>query len=158
MSQLFRNLSVAGLSIVSVMAFLPQEAAAQSRTHCQQYAHDYANSRTRTGDNVVGGAVGGAIVGGVIGSVTGSWGRGAAIGGGVGAATGLGKSSVDWDRHYRYAYNRCVSGQVRRAPVGAQRPEPWSPAWYDYCRSKYRSFNPKTGYFTAYSGQKKFCR
>lgn len=34
----------------------------------------------------------------------------------------------------------------------------WSPAWYDYCRAKYRSFNAKTGYYTTYSGRKRFCR
>ncbi|PVB59444.1 BA14K family protein [Labrenzia sp. 011] len=44
------------------------------------------------------------------------------------------------------------------APVVVYRPAPWSPAWYDYCSSKYRSFNPNTGYFLAYSGQHKFCR
>ncbi|WP_239024975.1 BA14K family protein [Rhodoligotrophos defluvii] len=37
-------------------------------------------------------------------------------------------------------------------------PEPWSSAWYKYCASKYRSFNPETGYFTAHSGEQKFCR
>lgn len=43
------------------------------------------------------------------------------------------------------------------APV-VYRPAPWSPAWYNYCSRKYRSFNPNTGYFLAYSGQYKFCR
>lgn len=164
MSHQFRNFSVAALSVVSVAAFMPQEASAQSRQYCDQYARDYAGSRTRTGNNVVGGAIGGAVIGGIIGGVTGGGkriGQGAAIGGGVGAAGGLGKSSVDWDRNYRYAFDRCMRGQVRvrQAPARAQgRPEPWSPAWYDYCGSKYRSFNPKTGYFTTYGGDKKFCR
>jgi Spy/CpxP family protein refolding chaperone len=40
-------------------------------------------------------------------------------------------------------------------PVGYQ---PWSPAWYQYCSSKYRSFNPSTGTFTTYSGVQKFCQ
>ena len=42
------------------------------------------------------------------------------------------------------------------APVVTYRPAPWTPAWYNYCHSKYRSFNPNTGYFLAYSGQYKF--
>ncbi|WP_319533534.1 BA14K family protein [uncultured Cohaesibacter sp.] len=46
----------------------------------------------------------------------------------------------------------------RPAPVHYGRPAPWSPAWYDYCHSRYRSFNPRTGYFTTYSGHKQFCR
>jgi len=40
-------------------------------------------------------------------------------------------------------------------PVGYQ---PWSPAWYQYCSSKYRSFNPSSGTFTTYSGVQKFCQ
>jgi hypothetical protein len=35
---------------------------------------------------------------------------------------------------------------------------PWSPAWYDYCSSRYRSFDPRTGYFLGYDGQYHFCR
>jgi hypothetical protein len=42
-------------------------------------------------------------------------------------------------------------------PVG-YRAAPWSPAWYDYCSSRYRSFNPRTGYFKGYDGQFHFCR
>ncbi|WP_305988011.1 BA14K family protein [Roseibium sp. MMSF_3544] len=44
------------------------------------------------------------------------------------------------------------------APVVTYRPAPWTPAWYNYCHAKYRSFNPNTGYFLAYSGQYRFCR
>lgn len=45
-------------------------------------------------------------------------------------------------------------GRVQ-GPVGYQ---PWSPAWYQYCSSRYRSFNPSTGTFTTYSGEQKFCQ
>lgn len=170
MSHLFRNFSVAALSILSVMAFLPQDASAQSRRACDNYARDYANQNTRTGGNVVGGAVGGAVIGGIIGGVTGGGkriGQGAAIGGGVGAAGGLGKSSVDWDRHYRRAYNRCMRGEVRfrnappparHQPARGGRYERWSPEWHDYCSRKYRSFNPRTGKYTTYGGEQRFCR
>lgn len=44
------------------------------------------------------------------------------------------------------------------APTYYAAPQPWSGEWYRYCAAKYRSFNPKTGYFLAYSGQYKFCR
>ena len=37
-------------------------------------------------------------------------------------------------------------------------PRPWTPAWYDYCAAKYRSFNPRTGYYRTYSGRYRFCR
>ncbi len=52
---------------------------------------------------------------------------------------------------------------VRRAPVRVVREydlggvEPWSREWYDYCSSRYRSFNARTGTFTGYDGQQHFC-
>lgn len=36
--------------------------------------------------------------------------------------------------------------------------QPWTPAWYSYCSQRYRSFNPNTGYFLAYSGNYVFCQ
>jgi hypothetical protein len=37
-------------------------------------------------------------------------------------------------------------------------PPPWSPEWYSYCTSRYRSFNPRTGYFMGYDGRPYFCQ
>ena len=45
----------------------------------------------------------------------------------------------------------------RYAPV-AYGPQPWSPDWYSYCYSRYRSFNPNTGTFVGYDGYERFCR
>jgi hypothetical protein len=45
---------------------------------------------------------------------------------------------------------------VRPAPVYVY--EPWSPAWYDYCEDRYRSFNPSTGYFVGHDGDYHLCR
>ncbi|MCX2721854.1 BA14K family protein [Roseibium salinum] len=36
--------------------------------------------------------------------------------------------------------------------------QPWSPAWYQYCSAKYRSFNPSTGTYTTYRGEQRFCQ
>jgi BA14K-like protein len=36
--------------------------------------------------------------------------------------------------------------------------QPWSPAWYQYCSSKFRSFNPSTGTYTTYRGVQRFCQ
>jgi Ni/Co efflux regulator RcnB len=36
--------------------------------------------------------------------------------------------------------------------------EPWTAEWYAYCADKYRSFDPRSGTYTAYSGAKRFCR
>ena len=36
--------------------------------------------------------------------------------------------------------------------------EPWSRAWLDACKARYRSFNPETGTFRGYDGLDHFCR
>jgi len=46
---------------------------------------------------------------------------------------------------------------VYYAPA-AYGPPPWSPDWYAYCASRYRSFNPNTGYFIGYDGVPRFCQ
>ena len=42
--------------------------------------------------------------------------------------------------------------------VGTHGLVPWSAEWYAYCDDRYRSFNPKTGYFLGYDGEYHFCR
>jgi hypothetical protein len=44
---------------------------------------------------------------------------------------------------------------VTTAPVVYQA---WTPAWVHYCTVRYRSFNPRTGYFVASGGGRRFCR
>lgn len=75
------------------------------------------------------------------------------------------------DRYYRdrYYYDRrhrqrgFFTSRTRRyyePPVVVYRGryEPWSPEWYAYCSRRYRSFNPRTGYFLGYDGVYHFCR
>ena len=45
---------------------------------------------------------------------------------------------------------------VYTAPVVVY--QPWTPAWFSYCRGKYRSFNASTGYYLGYDGGYHFCR
>lgn len=52
-------------------------------------------------------------------------------------------------RYYRPAPRRYYAPRARYAA--------WSNAWYNNCARRYRSFNPNTGYYTAYSGVQKFC-
>ena len=41
----------------------------------------------------------------------------------------------------------------------AYSPQPWSPAWYRYCRTMYGpSFDPNTGYFQSADGGWYFCQ
>lgn len=48
----------------------------------------------------------------------------------------------------------------RPRPVVVQSYElrPWTPAWYDYCERRYRSFDARTGTFVGYDGREYFCR
>lgn len=60
---------------------------------------------------------------------------------------------------------------VRPAPVYAAPPpviyeaapvyyelEPWTPDWYSYCASRYRSFDARSGTFVDYGGRRQMCR
>ena len=47
---------------------------------------------------------------------------------------------------------------VQPAPVYRYAVEPWTPEWYSYCESRYRSFNPDTGYYKGYDGRFHLCR
>lgn len=52
-----------------------------------------------------------------------------------------------------------VAPPPRPAPVYAgYRPAPWTPDWYSYCYSRYRTFNPNSGTFIGYDGYEHFCR
>ncbi|QPC45211.1 BA14K family protein [Kaustia mangrovi] len=56
---------------------------------------------------------------------------------------------------------RSAAPRAPAAPAasgGGGGPEPWTPEWYRYCADKYRSFNPETGKYLAYSGQYRFCQ
>lgn len=81
----------------------------------------------------------------------------------------------DYPAPPRYTYDRAYGDDgypepPRRRPVpvyDAPRPvyraqpvyraEPWTRAWYDYCSQRYRSFDPRSGTFTDYQGQRRFC-
>lgn len=43
-------------------------------------------------------------------------------------------------------------------PIVAGAPEAWSAQWYEYCSSRFRSFEPSTGFYTTYSGDRRMCR
>ena len=76
-----------------------------------------------------------------------------------GAITGLAVgAAVANNRYYGPYYDNRRYYRPRPVPVRYGRPAPWTAAWYDYCSARYRSFNPRTGYFITYSGHRRFCR
>lgn len=158
-----RILSAASAALL--LGFGATGAGAQSASqYCDSVARDYASQHARGGE-VIGGAVGGAVTGAILGGIFGGKkgaGTGAAIGGGVGALGGAANQSQRWQSLYHYAFSDCMAreaqGPAGPAPVYAGGLEPWTDEWYDYCASKYRSFNPQTGMFLAYSGEYKPCQ
>jgi uncharacterized protein YcfJ len=147
----------------AVIAFvaLPAEAASR-RAYCDAYARDVANRSANAGDvlaGTIGGALGGALIGAAIDKGKGA-GRGAIIGGVAGTALGAAATSSKWERAYYRAFDNCMaSSAVARQPVYAgEAPRPGTKAWYRYCSAKYRSFNPSTGMYTAYSGKQYPCQ
>jgi BA14K-like protein len=136
-----------------------ETASAQNQAACDQYARDYAK-QVSSGAEVLGGAaigaVGGAIIGGLINGGKGA-GTGALIGGGTGAVGGAVTHSQRYQEAYNYAFYNCMNQQQAAQPAGGGM-QPWTPAWYQYCSSKYKSFNANTGYYTTYGGQQKFCQ
>jgi hypothetical protein len=80
------------------------------------------------------------------------------IGFAAGAIVG---SALSGPRYYApqpYAYQPRPVYNYQPAPVYYGPPAPWTAQWYSYCGSKYRSFNPSTGYFLGYDGRYHFCR
>ncbi len=88
-------------------------------------------------------------------SKTGNFLLGAAAGAaGLAVLHGLKKNRRYERRYYQPAPRRYYAPPPRRYYA----PAAWSPEWYNYCSSKYRSFNPNTGYYLSYSGRYRFCR
>ncbi|MGE0211092.1 MAG: BA14K family protein [Parvibaculaceae bacterium] len=137
-------------------------AFANSPAYCDNYARQVASERTDGGE-IIGGGIGGAITGALIGGILGGGkgaGQGAAIGGGVGLFGGAAHSSSKWNAIYHAAFQDCMDAGYRQEEASYEEeiPVEGSPAWYDYCASKYRSFNPRTGRYLARSGAWVRCR
>ena len=69
------------------------------------------------------------------------------------------------ERHYAprrdvyIEYYRKKVVPTYREPYGVKRVtvEPWTGTWFDYCSSRYRSFNPRTGTYVGHDGKSRFC-
>ena len=58
--------------------------------------------------------------------------------------------------YYEGAANRVESTAGAVPPAGGY--AAFSPGWYEYCSSKYRSFDPNTGTYTGYDGLTHYCQ
>ena len=58
----------------------------------------------------------------------------------------------------RYVAPPRYVGQPQRVPYTKNGLAPFTPQWAAYCSHKFKSFNPNTGTYLAYSGKYRFCR
>jgi uncharacterized protein YcfJ len=138
---------------------MPVQVQAQSLSdRCEDYAYRVAYRKGSRDRGVGEGAVAGAVTGGVLGAILGK-GKGKNIVGGAiaGTAAGavLGGATARGDGYinrkaYRRAYRDCMA--ENRAIRVRQYDDD-----VEYCISRYRSYNPDTGYYRTYSGQLRAC-
>ncbi|AXS41350.1 BA14K family protein [Breoghania sp. L-A4] len=123
----------------------PRAYSPNWRVRDRNYRHRRNYRRHRNND-------GAAIVGGIVGLTT-----GLILGGALNRPY---YNDRDYGRYYDpyYGRSRTYYRPAPPPPVYRGRHAAWSPEWYAYCARKYRSFNPRTGYYLAYSGQYRFCR
>ncbi|HMT13910.1 MAG TPA: BA14K family protein [Aestuariivirga sp.] len=144
-------------------------APAEARSRAA-YCRDVATQeawRDRHRGNPAAGAIGGAVAGGVIGGLVGhgkakNIGAGALIGGVTGTAIGAANrrgSYVD-EGAYNDAYWNCMNDGRRMGYSGYgdyRGRYRASQSEVDYCMARFRSYNPSTGMYLAYSGQYRPC-
>ncbi len=89
------------------------------------------------------------------------------------SAAWAGRYHHGYYRHYHHGYGGAAAAGIMGLAAGAiiggaiaesRQPRvyygplrPWTPAWYNWCESSYRSFNPRTGTFRGYDGRDHFC-
>lgn len=90
--------------------YAPKQSQTQTLAYCEDYARDYADSKTGDpGRSTVRGAGRGALIGGILDGDDGA-GRGAAIGA-VRGLLGSREGGRKWDRYYNQASDRCVAAR-----------------------------------------------
>lgn len=62
-----------------------------------------------------------------------------------------------WRRPLSEFYGTPPTGYPPAYPQTQANAEAWTPAWYDYCRNKFRSFDENSGTYLGYDGQRHFC-
>lgn len=89
-------------------------------------------------------------------------GDGAALAAGIiGLGVGAAIASAAQPRYYdtpRYAAPRYVAPRHAAPRYVRYAAAPWTPEWYQYCASRYRSFDARSGTFQPYHGPRRLCR
>ncbi len=140
MKQIARTLVLSVSTAAVVLSSVPMADAGDRH---------YRKHRVERNHDQVGNAIGAGIIGLALGAII------------VGIATDS-QNARDRD-HNPYMRPRPAPDRPQFGFTPPQRAgyagslEPWSPGWYDYCEQRYRSFDPSSGTFTTYEGEKRFC-
>lgn len=127
MTSRFTKVVAASLALTVAAAAVPISTAEAGHGWGKHHHHHYYHRRDS----------GAAVAAGIIGLAA-----GAIIG-----------STLAQPRHYYHQ----APPPVRYYPRAHYAPAPWTPDWYAYCASKYRSFNPSTGMYLTYRGTYRYC-
>ncbi|UUP16324.1 BA14K family protein [Nitratireductor thuwali] len=157
MTTIFRNSVLAAAVAATALSAVPAQAG--DGWHGHRHDRRIHVQRDRSGDALVAGIAGLAV--------------GAIVGGMLAQPARPQRTYIDppYDPYarpayrayeepqYRYrTYDYYPAAPARRSVNVSARFEPWSREWFRACSAKYRSFNPSTGTFTTYGGEKRFCQ
>ena len=150
MSRLLTTAIVSTIIATTGLGSLPTAQAGDWRG----YGHRYYGHHNDDDDDLV--------VAGILGLAVGALAASAAVGGpyygGGYPAYPAYRAAPRYNGYYNGHYRNGYYGYAARPAPRYASLRPWTPAWYSYCESRYRSFRPDTGTFTGYDGRQHFCR
>jgi hypothetical protein len=131
MTSRLTKLAAAGLALAVAATAMPIVTPAEAGHHgWKGHSHQHYSHRSHRRDS------GAAAAAGIIGFAA-----GAIIG-----------STMAQPRVYH------APPPVHYYPPVRYTPAPWTPDWYAYCASKYRSFDARSGTYVTYSGYRRLCQ
>lgn len=68
------------------------------------------------------------------------------------------RPSTPWESFWGGVLGGWLGGQLSKPSAPTDEMVPGSPAWYAYCSNKYRSFDPETGTYLSFDGDRRPCR
>ena len=151
MNRFFKTAILSVAVAATTLAVLPAANAGDRhwRHHGRHHHHHHSNSGDLAAAGILGLAVGALAASAAVG--------GPYYGGGYPAYPAY-RAAPRYNGYYNGHYRNGYYGYAARPAPRYASLRPWTPAWYSYCESRYRSFRPDTGTFTGYDGRQHFCR
>ena len=130
----------AAVAATTLTAAVPANAGDWYRH--RSYHHSYNHHHSNAGNIVAAGIIG-AAAGAVLGTVL--------------SPPRPAPAPVYVDPYPRYPAAPTYYRPEPRVVYVQPAPEPWTQAWYTECAARYRSFDPGSGTYMGYDGQRHFC-